>query len=352
MRALGFAHETISARQCRGGLLRHSGFLPGPSSGRHGVAVVRMVPLPPNQRSCRLWVNTLSRWLLFGWILVDWQGRSVLAQTACVTTCGGESDQSCLQSKFSACAVTCDSATSSSSSSSSSSSNSTSSTAKDTTCSGATFDDASAVTCAGGGGVCAYAQFLDQTSATCEGAETCRQVTARSSSVTCSGAGEAGTSAANANATTTCQAMSATSSTVTCEEGACARSQFVDSTVSCQQGCTSSNMTRGVVSCLDASCTFTNFVVSAVACDDSSSCVGATFDSCSCCDGYGCSAGLPSCKTVHKLPSNSQVSPAVSFCTMCTGQGHPLCKGGTSDSGSASVGTVVVFCLLSLVFQV
>jgi Bacterial Ig domain len=38
---------------------------------------------------------------------------------------------------------------------------------------------------------------------------------------------------------------------------------------------------------------------------------------------------------VNEIPSDSDVSPAVSFCTMCAGQGHPLCEQGSSNSGSS-----------------
>jgi Bacterial Ig domain len=162
----------------------------------------------------------------------------------------------------------------------------------------------------------------------------CQQAVFTNAAVLCDNRNFFGTSG------TTCQALSATSSIVVCEEGACSQAKFVDSTVSCQAtrsapSCPSSTMTRSIVTCLDTSCASANFVASAVTCDDSYSCADATFDSCSCCDGYGCSYQVPSCQAVNGIPSDSDVSPAVSFCTMCAGQGHPLCEQGSSNSGSS-----------------
>jgi hypothetical protein len=147
------------------------------------------VVLSHKQRNSRVAANTFVRLpvlLLFGWILVDWQqGHSVVwAQqqtTACRATCGGSSDN-CAQGNFSACVVNCNSTTTSSSVTGSST------TTMDNTCLGATFDDASVVTC-DGDGVCANAEFLDQTTANCVGAETCHQVSAWSSTMRCTAAG-------------------------------------------------------------------------------------------------------------------------------------------------------------------
>jgi hypothetical protein len=176
--SLGFARATITtAQRYRGGSLYPAG-----SGGPNGCQEAMIVVLPHHHRRKSL-DTPLARlpvllWLLFGCVLVDWQGEghSVVAQDACRATCGGSSD-TCAQGNFSACTVNCNGT---------SSSTSTSTTTMDNTCLGATFGDASVVTC-NGDGVCDNAQFLDQTIANCVGDTSCHQATVWSSTLRCNG---------------------------------------------------------------------------------------------------------------------------------------------------------------------
>jgi hypothetical protein len=174
--SFGFARATITAERHRAGSLCPAG------SGPNGHQAVRIVFVLPHRRRSG---DTLVRLpilllLLVGCILVDWRGHSVSAQDACRAMCGGSSGQSCAQGNFSACTVNCNSTAGSSSTS-------TSTTTMDNTCLGATFADASVVTC-NGDGVCDNAQFLDQTVANCVGDATCHQVAVWSSTLRCNGA--------------------------------------------------------------------------------------------------------------------------------------------------------------------
>jgi Bacterial Ig domain len=140
----------------------------------------------------------------------------------------------------------------------------------------------------------------------------CRQALFSGASVLCDNKDYFGTEV-------TCDEIVAANSAVSCEAGACLNAKFTDSTVTCQKtrggpSCLTSSMTRSTVTCLDESCTTTTFAASAVTCDYFDSCKEATFDNCTCCDGYGCPDGIVSCQ-----------GDLVTLCASCAGHGHPLC---------------------------
>ena len=181
------------------------------------------------------------------------------ADGECIKTC--DCDDRCANKNFADCQVVCD----------------FSCQPGRVGCLSSTFAS-STVDCIGGG--CQSSDFDSSTKAHCVGDKSCFYSDIAESTVLCEAGG--------------CDNMWVSRSTLTCRFNSCTIVQVGRSQVTCEaESCGLNSFSLG-----------STFALSAVKCD-STSCRGAIFfPACTCCDGEGCSTGVPSC-----------TEDSVSFCS-------------------------------------